>query len=275
MSVSRVIPEAVLTGLSPGLVYPTLVSGIVGAMSPVLTPERGSRLRDVTGRKNHGAISGSTPISSAWVDTAHGSALYFDQSDNRVVAGSPITSSPVSISLWASRVTWWFGCGTWIGDAGAGAANGFYLNTNSSGSLLGVVAQGGSTSTISATAMIVTGEIFHAVYTYQPGSQQLFFNGALAATGTSTLQPPAFDAWTIGAENAVSGYTNYYYGNVWEVCVWNRILSYRDVHLLKSLGPGGWLRRKPQYRPYADLSAPSSVIDHTAILLRHVFAGAL
>lgn len=238
-----------------------LLRGIVAHWVPALGPS-GLRLHDVSGRNNWGTLT-NMDAATDWVIEGGQYALDFDGTNDYVDCGDTVslpstTNVDVTLSAWF-RVTGKIGQfrtiftrgknnpgNTAIYEIGVSNSNVIYFyRAVPSGFITGV----------SAVSLNV---LYHAVATIRSnGVLVIYLNGR--QDGSASITAPFSttpDTTFIGVDGTINANDkSYFIGQVFDVGVWNRVLSPNEVRSLYNLGCGGMLRRRRQRRAYISEAA--------------------
>lgn len=245
VAITRRAPLQVLSVLTPGLMYPQLVLGLVGAWSPCLQADKGSRLWDVTGRKNDGTLTNMDPATD-WVTSGGYGALDLDGSDDYVL----VPANSAFSGLGASTTP--MSCFAWVNRRSSGANEGpvwcdgrYYIRLNAD--TTGDCAVFGVGATLSGLAL----NTWQLVgFTWSGTTATGFVNERVTGTTTGVSTASGSPDIAIGSRVAVGAYLD---GMIADVLIWNRVLTPVDVSLLYALGPGGWATRRTR-RAVANIS---------------------
>lgn len=188
----------------------------------------GAVLRDRSGKKNHGTISGAT-----WVAGKRGSALSFDGVDEYVQVTHSLSLMPtyVSVSAWMKPVEI-LPNAKGIVRKGAGWGENGYALLYVNGDVRFGIADAGGEDWIAASSSLVDLDVFcHVVGVYDGTKIYVYVNGVLANSKTTVI--------TIGSNTYdthlgdISGYNwSFFHGVIDEVRIYNRALSAAEIKRL-------------------------------------------
>lgn len=242
------LPDRVLTPRYPGLVYPNLVRGLVGAWSPCLTPERGTRLRDATGRKNHGTLTNMDPATD-WVVSEGKWALDYDGLDDGVPTLYTGALADFTVCAWFySRATTAFlrivdktyDTGFWIGHSETWGSSDY------GGGILESVSPYGHFLTFTENAW------HHLAMSRKGTTKTIYGNGGQSVTSATVLSTvTSTNPLRIGSRTIIGD--NNFNGLIDGCLLFNRALSANEVAQLYSLGRGGWATRRKLQRPIQEI----------------------
>lgn len=237
-------PFPVLTVLTPDLIYPHLVNGLMAAWSPCLQSDRGTKLWDVSGRLNNGTLTNMDPPTD-WVAYQHLNALDFDGTDDTVncgtIADQNFTTSNFSVSAWVKldvAGSDYHGIVTRM----TGGANGWGLNVNFNDSMQRIAFlafNGGGFAYVQANSVVAADTLYHVVGVQRSGTRYLFING-VQQTATSTTLPGSVSTTTRLGIFYSDGSSLLWNGIIDDVLIYSRALTNNEIREMYELGRGGW-----------------------------------
>ena len=243
---------------------PHLWKGLVGAWMPSLGVT-GDTLRDVSGNRNHGTLTGMDPATD-WVTSEKGLALDFDGSDDLVNVGDnsdlQITAN-ITLSAWIKASTQ-----NNMGIAGKYASSsgkrGYLIATNQSDSNQKITwyyqrAAGSYNAgdALTSSSDVLDNNWHFVLCTFTPSvSAKIYIDGELDATDTASIQSAIANnsaRFEIATHNEGTAFC--FNGNISNVSIYNRALRPDEIQTLyvDSLAP---FRRKKSpigYQPIKEL----------------------
>jgi hypothetical protein len=221
--------------------YPQLWRGCIAALCPFLGPT-GSRLLDQSLYGNHCTLS-NMDAATDWVVNQGVINLDFDGSNDLVSRSvSLVPSSSYSLVVWCRRT----------GSGGGGAGRIMELGTTNillygSASLLEFNVNGVGISSASSGLVTNDNRFYCAAATFSSvsGSMQLYENGRLLASGSST-SPASIASINIGNRaDAARAWS----GGIADARLYNRAISQSEIRLLASrIGIAYELDRSSRYK---------------------------
>jgi len=228
--------------------YPNLwpVAGYAPSLGPT-----GGTLYDLSGNKNHGAITGAT-----W----GAGALGFDGSDyvNVPLTDKLTITDAITLSVWVRRTS-----NDYTVHRGIVATNAYptpYLLriTQTGGTLLWLVDAASVVSV--AGAVLPLDEWAHVVATYDGANLRLYRNGEIEGGPTALTGAIDYTAEDISIGSWRRALSEYFIGDIKDCAIYNRALTPSEIKQLY-IDPLCWLRRRDEGQawyssPAGGLSVP-------------------
>jgi concanavalin A-like lectin/glucanase superfamily protein/fibronectin type III domain protein len=210
----------------------SLQTNLVGAYS--FNEGSGTKVTDLSGRNNHGTISGATWTSSG----RYGKALFFDGSNDWVTiadAASLDLTSGMTLEAWVYPTVTPSGWRTLIMKEKSGGAV-YYLDANSDQNrpVVGGLFSSG-TQKLYGGSRLTSYTWTHLAATYNGSTQRLYVNGVQVAyrNQTGSMQTSG-GVLRIGG-NGVTGWGHFFRGRIDEVRIYNRALTALEIQADKDL----------------------------------------
>ncbi|NUM34779.1 MAG: LamG domain-containing protein [Candidatus Brocadiae bacterium] len=179
----------------------------------------GAYAYDASGNNNTGTLYGNT----SWTAGKHGNGLYFDGSGDYVQIADSTSLSPTQQITIASWVYTPGNFGYWTI---VGKDNAYQNQLLGSNGIQNSIYYGGW-SEKNSSAVLTAGAWNHVVITFNGSTQSIYANGTLILQGAfSAGINNSADTMYIGSWKAAS---EFFYGIIDEVSVWNKALSSTEV----------------------------------------------
>jgi len=207
--------------------YPGLWEGCAWAACPSVMGPCGETLFDLSGRGNHGSLSGFT-LSGA-VAMSGGRYSLVLPGNRYIQAASPVFQYPVSLAAWV-RPTATPATVQRVLCVAQSAAVGPLLSIHINGAAFVAQAFGGGTGDAQG-GTVTAGEWHHIAGVFGPSSQVLYVNGIQAAATSVAVSIAGVNEIQVGALEFATG-IQYLTGNVDDLRVYGRYLSAGEIRLL-------------------------------------------
>jgi hypothetical protein len=190
----------------------------------------GERVNDISGNGNHGAFAGITQgETSGWTGGAHGRAVRFDASDDRIVvpdSESLSITGAITLCAWVN-ITSFADHGTIIGK-GTSYPNPYAFAYYSDKRIILTRGNGASQGYLESTATLVGGKPEFVCASWGGGSIKLYFDGVLRDSNSGSNPTVTDDGQSLylgrRRDNVVP-----FGGSMWHLRIYNRALANSEI----------------------------------------------
>ena len=203
------------------------MTGLVGWWP--LHENSGTKAYDLSGNENHGSLNGG--ITQGVAGKGGLTSYSFDGSDDYTSLPSYPTFSSATISAWVYE--------TGSGGSPLGILSNNYLafRTSSGGELLFQM-----NSNINISKTVSSNNWYHLVGTWDGNTQEFYVDGVLVGSNSVSSMQNKSEGDSIGRRSNVSGYKDFFGGNICDVRVYDRALSPEEIQELYEMGNGDYAR---------------------------------